>query len=130
MKINLNLLMLSLGLLLANILIHYFTISSQNIYIAAGIIVIFSLILPIIKSGKNSKTKPQNSNHSNTVSGTVKWFNKTKGFGFITQDNGDDVFVHQTSLAFKGGFLKEGQTVTMQVVQDPKGPQAENVKRA
>lgn len=127
MKINLNILMLSLGLILAAILIRFFNISTQHLFIAAGIIFVLSLVLPFITAGKTSRTQ---SNSSNTVSGTVKWFNKTKGFGFITQDNGDDVFVHQTSLAFKGGSLKEGQAVTMQVVQDQKGPQAENVKRA
>lgn len=129
MKINLNILMLSLGLILAAILIKFFNMTTQHLFIAAGIIFVLSLVLPFMSSSK-SKATGTRSNSSNTVSGTVKWFNKTKGFGFITQDNGDDVFVHQTSLAFKGGFLKEGQAVTMQVVQDQKGPQAENVKRA
>jgi CspA family cold shock protein len=122
--------MLSLGLILATILIKYFNISTQHIFITAGIIFALSLILPLITSGKASDTQIRALNNLDTVNGTVKWFNKTKGFGFITQDNGDDVFVHQTSLAFKGGVLKEGQAVTMQVVQDQKGPQAENVKRA
>lgn len=141
MKINSNILMLSLGLILAAILIKFFNITTQHLFIAAGIIFVLSLVLPFITSGKTSGTGTRTrtrtstrtstqSNSSNTVSGTVKWFNKTKGFGFITQDNGDDVFVHQTSLAFKGGYLKEGQAVTMQVVQDQKGPQAENVNRA
>ena len=126
MKINLNILMLSLGIILATILIKYFNISTQHLFIAAGILFVLSFVLPSITSNKTSRAQ---SNSSNAVSGTVKWFNKTKGFGFITQDNGDDVFVHQTSLAFKGGYLKEGQAVTMNVVQDQKGPQAENVKR-
>ncbi|MFK8013608.1 MAG: cold-shock protein [Marinicellaceae bacterium] len=69
-------------------------------------------------------------NPNKTVDGTVKWFNKTKGFGFITQSNGDDVFVHQTSIASKPNILREGQSVTMSVVNDEKGPQAENVKVA
>ena len=81
-----------------------------------------------------TKTTPsktvKNAVNNETVNGTVKWFNKTKGFGFITQSNGDDVFVHQTSITSKPNFLREGQSVTMSVVKDAKGPQAENVKVA
>ena len=61
--------------------------------------------------------------------GQVKWFNETKGFGFISQDNGQDVFVH--FRAIKGdGFktLTEGQKVTFDITQGNKGPQAENVE--
>ncbi len=63
------------------------------------------------------------------ATGTVKWFNETKGFGFISQaDGGKDVFVHFSAI--KGdGFrtLKEGQAVTYDVEKGPKGPQATNV---
>jgi CspA family cold shock protein len=62
--------------------------------------------------------------------GTVKWFNDQKGFGFITQEDGPDVFVHY--LAIEGsGFrsLSEGDAVEFQVVQGSKGPQAQAVKR-
>ena len=60
--------------------------------------------------------------------GTVKWFNEKKGFGFITADNGNDVFVHHTSIR-EDGFrtLEEGQSVTFDIVEGPKGPQASNV---
>jgi cold shock protein len=62
------------------------------------------------------------------VTGTVKWFNDAKGFGFIEQADGPDVFVHHTAIQTEGfRTLKEGQSVTMQVVQGQKGPQAENV---
>ncbi|MCB1754810.1 MAG: cold shock domain-containing protein [Gammaproteobacteria bacterium] len=62
------------------------------------------------------------------VSGTVKWFNDSKGFGFIEREGGDDVFVHHTAIKSDGfRSLKEGQKVTMDVVQGQKGPQAENV---
>jgi cold shock protein len=62
------------------------------------------------------------------VSGTVKWFNDAKGFGFIQQEGGADVFVHHTAIQSEGfKSLKEGQKVTMEVTQGQKGPQAANV---
>lgn len=62
------------------------------------------------------------------VSGTVKWFNDEKGFGFIEQPGGKDVFVHFSAIQGEGRrSLIEGQAVTMEVVQGEKGPQAENV---
>ena len=65
---------------------------------------------------------------SQRVSGTVKWFNDSKGFGFIEQDGGPDVFVHHSAIQSDGfRSLKEGQKVTMEVTQGKKGPQAENV---
>ncbi|BCL69850.1 cold shock-like protein CspA [Vibrio nigripulchritudo] len=66
---------------------------------------------------------------SNKITGSVKWFNKTKGFGFITPDNGDaDVFVHFRSIASNDSkILAEGQKVAFNIVQDGKGPQAANV---
>jgi CspA family cold shock protein len=63
--------------------------------------------------------------------GTVKWFNSEKGFGFITRENGEkDVFVHQSAIQ-GGGFrtLNEGERVEFDVVQGQKGPAAENVAR-
>ncbi len=62
--------------------------------------------------------------------GTVKWFNAEKGFGFITRDNGKDVFVHFSAI--KGdGFksLEEGQAVSFDITQGDKGEQATNVNR-
>ncbi len=62
------------------------------------------------------------------ISGTVKWFNDDKGFGFIEREDGKDVFVHHSAIAMEGfKTLKEGQKVTMEVTQGEKGPQAENV---
>ena len=58
---------------------------------------------------------------SNQVEGTVKWFNDEKGFGFIEQEGGDDVFVHHTAINTEGfRSLEEGQKVTMEVVQGQK----------
>ncbi|MEJ8662158.1 cold-shock protein [Streptomyces sp. MS1.AVA.4] len=66
------------------------------------------------------------------ATGTVKWFNPEKGFGFIAQDGGGpDVFVHYSAIASTGyRELSEGQKVQFDVVQGPKGPQAENVTPA
>lgn len=65
---------------------------------------------------------------ANTVQGTVKWFNDEKGFGFIAQESGKDVFVHFSAINGNGRkTLAEGQKVTMEVTQGQKGPQAENV---
>ncbi len=62
------------------------------------------------------------------VKGTVKWFNATKGYGFISTENGEDVFVHYSAIQ-QDGFktLEEGQQVEFEIVQGEKGPQATNV---
>ena len=62
------------------------------------------------------------------ATGTVKWFNDKKGFGFISQDNGDDVFVHQTSIEGEGfRTLAEGDKVEFEVMKDQKGFKATKV---
>jgi CspA family cold shock protein len=63
-----------------------------------------------------------------TVTGTVKWFNEAKGFGFIAQENGPDVFAHFRAIVGSGfKTLAEGQKVTFTVTEGEKGPQAENI---
>jgi CspA family cold shock protein len=65
---------------------------------------------------------------ANVVTGTVKFFNETKGFGFIQQENGPDVFVHFSAITGSGfKTLAEGQRVQFTVAQGQKGPTAENV---
>ncbi len=62
--------------------------------------------------------------------GTVKWFNDSKGFGFITRESGEDVFVHFSAITGDGfKTLAEGDKVTFEVVKGPKGLQATNVKK-
>ena len=63
-----------------------------------------------------------------TVTGTVKWFNETKGYGFIAQEDGPDVFVHFSAIQVDGfKTLTDGQKVEFTVTDGQKGPQAENV---
>ena len=63
-----------------------------------------------------------------TVTGTVKWFNETKGYGFIAQEGGPDVFVHFSAIQGDGfKTLTDGQKVEFTVTDGQKGPQAENV---
>ena len=65
---------------------------------------------------------------SDTVKGTVKWFNEANGFGFIEQSSGPDVFAHYSAIVGSGfKTLTEGQQVEFNVTQGQKGPQAENI---
>ena len=62
--------------------------------------------------------------------GTVKWSNDSKGFGFISQEGGEDVFVHHTAIQMEGfRSLAEGDRVEFEVVKGPKGLQAQNVRK-
>ncbi len=64
------------------------------------------------------------------ANGTVKWFNDAKGYGFISQEGGDVVFVHHTAIQMDGfRTLKEGERVEFDVAQGPKGLQAANVRK-
>ena len=62
--------------------------------------------------------------------GTVKWFNAAKGYGFISQESGDDVFVHFSAIQGKGfKTLEEGQSVSFEIEEGPRGKQASNVTK-
>jgi cold shock protein len=80
--------------------------------------------------GRNRVATPGRKKVSEMAQGTVKWFNDSKGFGFISLDDGSkDVFVHHSAIAGEGfKSLSEGQKVEFNVVQGNKGPAAENVR--
>jgi cold shock protein len=84
---------------------------------------------PLLTSSDSSQQKFQTETGTTMETGTVKWFNDAKGFGFISRQNGEDVFVHFSAIQ-GGGFrsLQEGQTVQFNVTKGPKGFQAENVQ--
>ena len=64
------------------------------------------------------------------MQGTVKWFNAKKGYGFISQESGDDVFVHFSAIQGKGfKTLEEGQSVSFEIEEGPRGKQASNVTK-
>lgn len=77
-------------------------------------------------------TTSSTSGDTQKLTGTVKWFNDAKGFGFITPDNGgEDLFAHFSSIQMNGfKTLKEGQKVSFEIAQGPKGKQALNINAA
>ena len=95
--------------------------------LATLLTVVFSAFRPKRKPGKFSKRDKQDA--QNRTNGTVKWFNSSKGFGFITVDNGEEIFVHFRSIEGRGRrVLRDGQKVTLVVANSEKGPQAEDVR--
>ena len=87
--------------------------------------------LPAEESRKLQRYINTKEQSNNMETGTVKWFNDAKGYGFISRQNGEDVFVHFSAIQASGfRSLQEGQQVQFDVVKGPKGWQAENVKSA
>src|SRR5450432_1759595 len=81
--------------------------------------------------GDQTEVRPRSHSQKETrVQGTVKWFNNSKGYGFIGHEGGPDVFVHYSAIVGDGyRTLQEGDPVEFEIVQGPKGPQASNVAK-
>jgi len=85
--------------------------------------------LPAFSCEHSAHISTQRNTSTNMETGTVKWFNDAKGYGFLSRQNGEDVFVHFSAIQSSGfRSLQEGQSVQFDVVKGPKGWQAENVK--
>lgn len=88
---------------------------------------VITLMLPA-RTPARSRQKQASAARSGKVQGNVKWFSASKGFGFITRDNGEDIFVHFRSISGNGQrILREGQRVEFAIGEGSKGPQAEDV---
>ncbi len=132
MKID-SMVLVSLGILVGVILTMFIQPITTALMVAGGLLslaIVFGLIKSLARrasSGSSPRSRSATSGAGQTQ-GTVKWFNYKKGFGFIEQENGEDVFVHHRSIIGKGRkSLREGQKVLMDIVDGDKGLQAENV---
>lgn len=91
----------------------------------------FLVLLVVIYADRNLKRARRPVPTGPRVKGSIKWFNVSKGYGFITQEDGDDVFVHYRSLRDQDRYgIKEGMEVTFVLGRSGKGPQAEDVVKA
>ncbi len=125
--------LISLGVMIGVALAILIDGDTSKLLIFGGLVIAFIITVPALISlvrniGARTRKNVKPRTTSQQAQGTVKWFNYKKGFGFIEQENGEDVFVHHKSIVSNGRrSLREGQKVSMDVVQGAKGPQAENV---
>ncbi len=137
MKID-STILISLGILLGVILSMFVHPINTALMVAGGLLALAIITTILKKLARKSANRPKKArapktaatknSGANQMKGTVKWFNYKKGFGFIEQENGEDVFVHHRSIIGTGRkSLREGQKVMMDVVNGDKGLQAENV---
>jgi len=124
------LLVLAVILQILTLLVPLETIAGQPAVLISLIAVVIAVALHLAVSFYRSSPSaiPQNHDMSNRDTGTVKWFNTSKGFGFISRDSGDDIFVHFRAIRGEGHrVLVEGQRVEFSVMNRDKGLQAEDV---
>ena len=130
MKID-STVLISIGIVIGVVLAMYVQPINNALLVSGCILavsILFGLIKGLAKKQPASSFANRRADTTNQMRGTVKWFNNRKGFGFIEQENGDDVFVHHRSIIGKGRkTLREGQQVAMDIVKGSKGLQAENV---
>ena len=124
-------LLISLGIVIGAALAFLTGGNVVTLLIAGGLTIVSLVTMSImVRLSRNpgGKTPVKPAAVATQARGTVKWFNYKKGFGFIQQENGEDVFVHHNSIVSgKNRALREGQKVSMDIVQGTKGLQAENV---
>lgn len=133
-KITISLVISIIATAIATQLITQENFPTTNGLITLGVLIFASSLISALASSNTGRPKAKNNvqnaaNIDNSrESGTVKWFNTSKGFGFITRDNGDDVFVHFRSIRGQGHrTLFEGQRVEFNITEGDKGLQAEDV---
>jgi len=104
---------------------------TTEIFPLLAISVFITILIAVSWTNAVSVSGPSSYSDLSRESGSVKWFNANKGFGFITRDSGDDIFVHFRSLRGEGHrVLRDGQRVEFAVVEGDKGLQAEDVAAA
>ncbi len=116
-------------IVIATVVQTIFTFSSSNSSLGLIILIVAVAIHLVLNLRKvSSKSAPLSQDLSDRETGTVKWFNTSKGFGFISRDSGDDIFVHFRAIRGEGHrVLVEGQRVEFTVMDRDKGLQAEDV---
>ena len=106
-----------------------FANAAVSLYVAVAVLTLLAILLNLQLDRRGAATAPTGG--APRERGTVKWFNRSKGFGFIIRDSGEEIFVHQRAILAREGrrraALRDGQTVTFVVAKRSKGLQAERV---